>query len=75
MAKTELNRNIQIQINEQWCKGCAICVEMCPHDVLVMENSLVKIKNLAACTGCNLCELHCPDFAIVVNTGNGKQQT
>ncbi|HNR67098.1 MAG TPA: 4Fe-4S binding protein [bacterium] len=57
---------IVIRINPSWCKGCAICVEFCPQDVLVMESGIAKVANLAACTACGLCELRCPDFAITV---------
>ena len=57
----------QVLINEKWCKGCAICVEFCPTNVLVMSEGLAKVKNLEACIGCGLCELRCPDFAITVS--------
>jgi 2-oxoglutarate ferredoxin oxidoreductase subunit delta len=57
---------IEIEINEAWCKGCVICVELCPQDVLMMENGIAKVKDLEACTACGLCELRCPDFAIEV---------
>lgn len=60
-------REAEIIINMPWCKGCAICSELCPEDVLVMENGKVKVKFLEKCTVCGLCELRCPDFAIVVN--------
>ncbi|MBN2090980.1 4Fe-4S binding protein [candidate division KSB1 bacterium] len=55
-----------ITINKDWCKGCTICVEFCPHDVLVMNGAYAEVKNLEACTACLLCEIHCPDFAITV---------
>jgi 2-oxoglutarate ferredoxin oxidoreductase subunit delta len=58
---------IIIQIKEDWCKGCMICVEFCPEGVLAMENGKAKVVNLQACTACGLCELRCPDFAIVVD--------
>lgn len=59
-------RDVSIIINEAWCKGCAICVELCPEDVLVMEAGKAKVAHLEQCTACGLCELRCPDFAIVV---------
>ena len=55
-----------IKVIESWCKGCAICVEFCPTDVLVMERGIVKVVAPEACTRCNLCELRCPDFCIIV---------
>jgi 2-oxoglutarate ferredoxin oxidoreductase subunit delta len=59
-------RKFKIHIDEDWCKGCEICVTFCPKKVLVMEKGKVKVDNLDACTGCQLCEIYCPDFAIEV---------
>jgi 2-oxoglutarate ferredoxin oxidoreductase subunit delta len=58
--------NTEIEIKVEWCKGCEICVAVCPHDVLEMDGGVVRVKNAEACTACGLCELHCPDFAITV---------
>jgi len=55
-----------ITINKNWCKGCAICVEFCPRDVLAMNGAYPEVVNLAACTACQLCDVRCPDFAITV---------
>ena len=62
--KTESKK--EIKINEAWCKGCDICVEFCPHNVLIMKDGKAFVENIAACTACSLCELYCPDFAIEV---------
>ncbi len=59
-------KNIKIEINEEWCKGCVICVDFCPKDVLKMEGGKAKVADIEACTVCGLCELLCPDFAITV---------
>ena len=59
-------KKASIEITKEWCKGCSICVDFCPKDVLVMKGLLVEVKDLEACTICNLCEALCPDFAIVV---------
>ena len=62
-----------ITINNIFCKGCEICVEICPTEVLWMvttpnrwEGALAEVKDIDACTGCILCEIQCPDFAIDV---------
>ncbi|MBS4539949.1 4Fe-4S binding protein [Clostridium sp. D2Q-11] len=51
-------------VDKDWCKGCGICVEFCPKDVLEMENDIINIKDLDSCIKCGLCELRCPDYAI-----------
>jgi len=55
-----------IDINTNWCKGCGICVEFCPKDVLALNNSVVEVVNIEQCIACKLCEIRCPDFAITV---------
>lgn len=55
-----------IKINERLCKGCGICIDFCPTNVLELKGSVVSVKDLAACTRCQLCDLRCPDFAIQV---------
>ncbi len=64
--KTEQETPPKIEINETWCKGCAICVELCPKECLVMEKGIAVVVNVDTCTRCQLCDLRCPDFAIRV---------
>jgi 2-oxoglutarate ferredoxin oxidoreductase subunit delta len=60
----------RITIIKQFCKGCEICVNFCPKDVLSLEPKTMKVivLNPDQCTGCRLCELYCPDFAVFVET-------
>lgn len=53
-----------LTVVKEWCKGCGICVEFCPKNVLEMEDGKVNIKDLDSCIQCGQCELRCPDFAI-----------
>lgn len=56
-----------IHIYEDLCKGCEICVAMCPKDILAMGDDLkVHVVNRKDCTVCRICEWHCPDFAIFI---------
>lgn len=56
----------RIEINETYCKGCYICIEFCPTQVLEMKGVVASVKNPEACIACMQCELRCPDFAIKV---------
>jgi len=56
----------KIEINTKWCKGCEICVELCPTDALQMKDFKAAVKDLDKCIACMQCELRCPDFAIKV---------
>ncbi len=66
-----------IRIDKRLCKGCHICISVCPHNVLKRAESvdnrgfiLPEVADITACKVCRLCELHCPDFAIVVVAEN-----
>lgn len=55
------------------CKGCGLCIEKCPSQVLdwseaigVYGTPIVEAKRMERCTGCRLCQLLCPDAAIDV---------
>ena len=55
------------------CKGCELCVEVCPVDVLELSGELNSrgvlspaLKGEGKCTLCTLCENMCPDLAIYI---------
>jgi indolepyruvate ferredoxin oxidoreductase, beta subunit len=55
----------RLEITEAWCKGCDICVKMCPERCLVLgSRGVAELAKPDACTACRLCEWLCPDFAI-----------
>jgi indolepyruvate ferredoxin oxidoreductase beta subunit len=59
----------QLEIIAAWCKGCDICVKVCPERCLALDaHQVVELTDPAACTGCRVCEWLCPDFAIRVGT-------
>ncbi len=50
-----------------YCKGCGICVDLCPKKVLdLSEVGKITVINEAACIKCGQCEMRCPDYAIIV---------
>ncbi|MBS4015718.1 MAG: 4Fe-4S binding protein [Candidatus Latescibacteria bacterium] len=58
---------IEIIIIKEFCKGCGICVEFCPKNVLALGSDFkVNVANIDACNGDKLCELRCPDYAIFI---------
>jgi 2-oxoglutarate ferredoxin oxidoreductase subunit delta len=62
----------QVDILPKYCKGCGICISVCPKEVLVAgKDGKVTAAYPDQCIGCMNCEYHCPDFAITV-TGGGK---
>jgi 2-oxoglutarate ferredoxin oxidoreductase subunit delta len=62
-----------IEVREDWCKGCNLCIDRCPVDALEESDKLnkrgirpPKLKEKNECNYCRLCELICPDLAITV---------
>ena len=69
--RAEAGAPIRLEILRAWCKGCDICVKMCPERCLALdERQIAVLTDAAACTGCRVCEWLCPDFAITVHCGD-----
>lgn len=58
---------------EKWCKGCGICVEFCPKNVLGLSDDKVTIQHIENCIFCGQCELRCPDYAVFIEENNNEQ--
>ncbi len=64
---------IEVKIDERFCKGCGLCVAVCPADVLVIKETVNAYGVNAAspcdgseCKGCLRCTDICPDAAIEI---------
>jgi len=63
----------RVRVLEQYCKGCGLCVEACPKNVLCLSERinrrgvhLVVVREEADCTACLNCAVMCPDAALEV---------
>ncbi len=63
----------RIVIDEGRCKGCRLCVSVCPQNILVLSSRLnergytpAEVTEMAKCTGCSMCAIICPDVCITV---------
>lgn len=61
-----------LYINESFCKGCGLCVDLCPKKVLEKSLGKAKVANEASCIKCGMCENICPDFAIHLRGNNNE---
>ena len=68
-----------ITIERELCKGCYLCISVCPNQLISISSELNQMGYYPAqfteadlelenheCTGCTTCALVCPDVAIEV---------
>lgn len=54
------------RIDEEKCKQCGECVDVCPADVLDSNGAETQVVSPADCLGCESCISVCPEEAITV---------
>ncbi len=83
-AKAETkNTHAKVEINEEFCKGCGLCVAACPLHLIRLANRVSQrgyypaecVDPEGKCTGCALCATMCPDVAIEVFKTKKKEGT
>jgi 2-oxoglutarate ferredoxin oxidoreductase subunit delta len=63
-----------LDIATERCKGCGLCIDVCPKHVLVLDEAIVnehgyhpvRLTDAGACTSCALCARICPDAVFTV---------
>ncbi len=62
-----------IEVDGLYCKGCELCVQACPQEVIALDMERLTSKGYHpaklikdGCTGCGICAVVCPDAAIKV---------
>jgi 2-oxoglutarate ferredoxin oxidoreductase subunit delta len=71
-----------VLINEDRCKGCGLCVTVCPVDILqlaedrfnVKGHHPVEVTDPEKCTGCAMCATICPDVVFTVYRRKRKRE-
>ena len=59
-------------VDRDRCKGCRICVSVCPYEALAMSTDktdrgyFYPVEN-GKCTACKQCLYACPDFVLSVH--------
>jgi len=67
----------KITIDRELCKGCYLCISVCPQEVIAVSDKLNQKgyypagyienkKDGKGCIACTMCATICPDIAIEV---------
>ena len=63
----------KITINKDRCKGCLLCISVCPKGMVKKSEQLnkrgvnyVEFQDTGICVGCAMCAVICPDCCIEV---------
>ncbi|MDL2253775.1 4Fe-4S binding protein [Ruminococcaceae bacterium OttesenSCG-928-I18] len=64
----------KVTFKEDICKGCGLCVEVCPKKIVRLNKEKINVKgfhpatvtDMDACIGCAFCATMCPDCVIQV---------
>jgi len=57
----------KVEVNQDECKGCGLCVESCPPKGMELSPELNHYgvhparQNADVCTGCGICYFVCPE--------------
>ncbi|MDO4595162.1 MAG: 4Fe-4S binding protein [Tissierellia bacterium] len=64
----------RVELDTDRCKGCGLCVHVCPKNVLEIDLEKInkkgyspsEAKRMEDCIGCANCAITCPDSIITV---------
>jgi electron transport complex protein RnfB len=69
---TEGPRTLAV-IDENWCIGCTLCLDVCPTDAILGSNKQMHTVIERYCTGCELCVPVCPVDCIGLENATGER--
>lgn len=71
MKHKYLRNVVTLKLNADKCKGCGMCINVCPHEVFSMNDGKAQIADKDSCMECGACAKNCPFSAIEVKPGVG----
>lgn len=71
---------LRVEFDEDKCKGCELCVPVCPVNIIYMAEHLnvmgfrpATVTAQDKCISCALCARMCPDVVITVRKEEKKK--
>ena len=71
MRLTYMENGRTLTLDASKCRGCRLCVEVCPHAVFAVTGGRSSILRREACMECGACARNCAQGAITVKAGVG----
>jgi heterodisulfide reductase subunit A len=75
-GSVEVEPIISVLADEDACRGCGLCVALCPYGALEIRNTekgrKVHVINVA-CKGCGVCAATCYQHALTINSYTDQQ--
>jgi NAD-dependent dihydropyrimidine dehydrogenase PreA subunit len=62
---------ITLQLIQEKCNNCGMCVKVCPHQVFEIIEKKVRITSRDYCMECGACKRNCPQEAILLDVEDG----
>ena len=64
----------KVTFNSDRCKGCELCVSVCPKHIVAIDSTVInrkgyhpaQITSQERCAACLCCAIMCPDCVITV---------
>ena len=68
-----MKKQFRVSIDRERCKGCELCIPVCPRHLLIMTATLnrkgyhvAETTRVGECLGCLKCARMCPEAAIEI---------
>ncbi len=66
--------NGKVSFNYDSCKGCGLCISVCPKKIIFLDSKRINskgynpatVEKIEECIGCANCAMMCPDLVITV---------
>jgi ferredoxin len=72
LTEVYMKRKI-IEINEEKCNGCGLCVPNCPEGAIQIIDNKARLISDIFCDGLGACIGHCPEGAIIINEREAEE--